>query len=272
MTPWEQKEAYIVRIDDQFQKKLSTIEPRITAQIRKLLARSLSTKSGQINMTDDFFEELAAFQNSMISLLRQSGYVDIVNSLISDLSGIDPFTVKTQKSINNINVKKFIEKNPAKNIQIQRVIENLRGSGIHQNVLVPMNDILISQATGGISIVDATEKLTEFLSSEGNNALLNYAGRAATDGINQYNGSINQAIATEYELESIRYVGSIIESSRAFCREMVTEPKWSLDDVQVVIDKYASKTGLLYGYQTDAGNIITNRGGIRCRHEAIPTN
>lgn len=272
MTPWEKKEAYIVKIDDRFQSRLASIEPLITSRIKEILSRTISTTSGQITVTDKLFEELATFQSSIINLFRQSGYVDIVNSLISDLSGIDPFTVSTQKAINKIDVKKFIAKNPVKNIQIQRVIENLRGSGIQQALLTPMNDILISQATGGISIVDATAKLTEFLSSSGNNELLNYAGRAATDGINKYNGSINQAIATEYELEAIRYVGSIIATSRAFCIEMVSKPKWALDDVQPVIDKYASKSGLLYGYQTDKNNIIVNCGGIRCRHEAIPTN
>jgi hypothetical protein len=100
----------------------------------------------------------------------------------------------------------------------------------------------------------------------------------ARDSINQYDGSIQNVIKNELELNDFIYSGSIIKDSRCQCRYWVYKIKLKkedlIDEIQIALDGRSlggcNCSGMIPGTTID--NFAVNRGGYACRHRAIATN
>jgi hypothetical protein len=87
----------------------------------------------------------------------------------------------------------------------------------------------------------------------------------ADNALNQFSRNYIQAVSDDLGLEHYFYKGTVIETSREFCRERVGK-YYTLAEVLDWADLKFS--GKIKG--TDRTNIITNLGGNRCRHRLIP--
>lgn len=270
MEPWDKKADLIEEIVESFSKKMGGISDDFYALIVKAIDSSFSFTKGKFR-EQDFFSDLLEFNAKMEASLAELGYGNFVRDLLEEVQGAEKYTIETFRKVNKLDVESFLKDNPSKKFAIESVEYNLRGNGVRRELLQPITDILITNASSGISQIEAKEFIQDYLFREGKNEFQQWAGVTATDALNQYNGKINQALKVEYDLNGWSYVGSIIETSRGFCRDCVAIGNIDEETMSKKINEY-SNNGLLYGMATTTENVTINRGGFNCRHEAIPIN
>lgn len=270
MEPWDKKADLIEEIVDSFARKMDGISEEFYALILQAIDDSFSFVKGKFK-EEDFFANLVQFNARIERNLAELGYGNFVRDLLEEVQGAEKYTIETFRQVNKLDVASFLKDNPSKKFAIESVEYNLRDNAVRRELLQPITDILITNASSGISQTEAKGYIQDFLFKEGKNEFQQWASVTATDALNQYNGKVNQALKVEYDLNGWRYVGSIIKTSRAFCRDCVAISKIDEETMQQKIDEY-SNSGLLYGMATTIENITVNRGGFNCRHEAIPIN
>jgi hypothetical protein len=89
------------------------------------------------------------------------------------------------------------------------------------------------------------------------------------DALGQFDGQINAIIADEFGLDAFRYVGSIIDDSRAQCVRWVGKRILEKSEMQSEI-AWANNNGSGMIPGTNPDNFLVFRGGYNCRHRAIP--
>ena len=169
-----------------------------------------------------------------------------------------------------------------KNIAIENTVESLTESGIANGYINGVRDILQTNVTSGGSYADMTKDLSAFILGDENldGALLKYAKNTTTDAINQFSATYNKIVSDDLGLVFYQYVGSLITTSREFCRAMVDKRyfhiseveellKGHVDNVNVLLNK---NTGLPQGMieGTNTSTFFINRGGWGCGHQIFP--
>lgn len=153
---------------------------------------------------------------------------------------------------------------------------------IDSRIIPGIEDVLRTNITGGGSYRQMISQLTEYIigtkaitGSYGK--LANDAATLAIDSINTYSAEYSKITSQTFNMEWSMYVGSLLETSRPFCIEMVAKkyihdkeiPEIMLGKIngkEIPINK---KTDLWYGAKegTNAQNIDTRRGGWKCGHQ-----
>ena len=105
---------------------------------------------------------------------------------------------------------------------------------------------------------------------------IHYTNQVVHDSIMQYDGKVNKQISKEFKFTKIRYVGSLIRTSRGQCCKWVNMKYINIKDLPNEI-RWASNTNNYYGRfkcggmidDTTKENFIELRGGYNCRHRAF---
>ncbi len=170
---------------------------------------------------------------------------------------------------------------------VDSVTENLLGSGIQSNVVNKLNDILIQNVTGSASYEDMIDQVRIFMTDtkEGDGALAKYAKTYTTTALNTYSRQYNETAVSDLGLEWYKYVGSLLTTSRPFCKALIDAKKEGMEFVhksqfdeflrgdingkKVPINK---KTGLPEGLEagTNVSNLAVKAGGWNCGHQFMP--
>jgi len=170
---------------------------------------------------------------------------------------------------------------------IESVKENLLLTGIKANVVNKLSDILNQNITSGARFEDLTDQVRIFLTDtkEGDGALVRYAKTYTTDALNQYNAQYTATATDDLGLEWYKYVGSLLTTSRPFCKSLIEAKKQGMEYIhrsqfknllkgdingkQIGINE---KTDLPYGMiaGTNEFNLTVNRGGYGCGHQLMP--
>jgi hypothetical protein len=91
---------------------------------------------------------------------------------------------------------------------------------MYENFVKPIRKALYKNIVFGASVSETIEDLQQYIGGK-DSQMQKYVGQVATDSIQQYDGMVNQTYKNEFELGAIRYVGSIIETSRGQCVKWV---------------------------------------------------
>lgn len=170
---------------------------------------------------------------------------------------------------------------------IDAVKENLLTTGIRANVVNKLSDILNQNITTGARFEDLTDQVRIFLTDtkEGDGALVRYAKVYTIDALNQYNAQYTATATDDLGLEWYKYVGSLITTSRPFCKALIDAKKEGMEYIhrsqfaellkgningkQVPIyEKTDLPSGMIAG--TNVFNLPINRGGYGCGHQLMP--
>jgi len=83
-----------------------------------------------------------------------------------------------------------------------------------------------------------------------------------------------QRFADEYGVNEWRYTGTLINDSRPFCVHCVRDLGGKIPDKELdpLLKRYLADPKLRQGMRpgTNRKNFGSKRGGLRCRHRAIP--
>jgi len=172
--------------------------------------------------------------------------------------------------------------NEVKKIAVDNTIENLTESGIGSNYLDSVKKILQNNITGGGSFSDLTKQLSDYVlgDKDTDGGLVRYAKQVTTDSINQFSAEYNRIVSDDLNLKFYQYVGSLITTSRPFCKAMVEKRYFHISEVPELLRGNINgkkvplndNTGLPQGFiaGTNAATFFINRAGYSCGHQIFP--
>lgn len=265
---------------DGFTDAIPGLEKKIRDKIMKILD-GLDTSGDKFTPDMTNRAKLASIQAEIEQVLKDAGYFKAANIYIRDLAKITENTIALHSNLNKINPNKTDLTNLQK-VYADKAVSLMSEGGLSVNFVQPVTDVISEALSFGYSISDTRESLSNMIVGNEDKVgkLKSYLTTTARDTVTQLQGAQHKAIQQAYELNYIRYVGSIIKDSRGQCRHWKQMQYIAVKDLQAEIDEAFKKQdrkfeedgakwgGMIEG--TNADNFIIRRGGWACRHQAIP--
>lgn len=265
---------------DDFTKAVPGIQDQIFAQVTKLI-KELEVSNGRIKNNIANIRTVGKIKTELRKIILSKDYLKNVAKYIKQFETV---TALQNRYFNSLQAEyspgKIYEEIKAQ--AVESAMESLTESGITQNVIKPIQDILRQNITGGGTIAKFVGQMREFITNTdaGDGKLLKYSKQIVTDSINQYNRQYGQIVSDDLGWNWFEYSGSIIKTSREFCIHMVkkryvhrsefsTVLKGDIDGKKIPV---SDRTGLPYGLidGTDQYNFPVLAGGYQCGHLVRP--
>lgn len=241
---------------------------------------NVTITNGKLSSNEKTDEFLLSLDRRIAKALKNSGYTSSVDKYLINFDKVAENVKKIQESVNGINLLAS-QIDPYKRIEVSNTWDNLLGSGVNKSFVQPVRQGLYRNIMFGASVSDVEKLVKDFVitKKDADSKLLRYVKQVSRDSLSQFDGGLQQKIASELNLNAIRYVGSLIVDSRAQCR------KWTNSGVILLNDEFEKEIqkaidGNLYFdgqkssgmiKETTLSNFMANRGGWNCRHRAIAT-
>ena len=256
--------------DDKLFTGLGKTETAVLRAVMGLINKA-PTDGGRLVLNESTTMLLNSLNKEVRRIMRKSTYDDKVTAYLREFDKIDKLNRQLQGEVNKIKLTK-VNLNPIKTQAVDNLsLQLVAPASIDVNLVNPIKNIMFQTITTGMTLEDARNTLNQFITGDEKRLghIQRYVSQIARDSISQYDGLVNSVIAREYELDSYRYVGSLIEDSRAQC------VRWVNDEVLPIITldseirwAFNNGSGMIPG--TNVENFATFRGGYNCRHMAIP--
>lgn len=248
-----------------FAGRMENLQEDFIEQLARELRR-LDTKNGRVLNSSENKRFVASLKLRFDAAAEKSGLQNAFLELLPNFDKANENLKEVHKSLSNIKLSDaFLEE--FKLWGRETLLYDMQGQGLDAKVVQPLRQIITTSMFTGGDILDTIESLEDYLGE--NDRLARYYTQIARDSTFQYSGAINQAIANEYDLDGLIYVGSLVEDSRKQCQRWVEKETIRLADLPSEIAwafKYGS--GMILG--TNENNFLNLRGGYNCRHEAYP--
>lgn len=257
-------------IEAELLRNVKSIQTDIYEAVEKLL-KKFDSSGGRFTGDEKAVALINQLKKDIKKIVASSDFSTSVDEYLHSFDDIESNIMLIQKQVNNIVVPKTLI-SPYKKVMIDDVTENLLGAGMDSNFINPIKKSLFSHVNLGSTVLDTEKQLRIMISGDGEKAglLERHVGQVARDGMQQYEGTVNQKIITELDLDAIMYVGSLVKDSRPQCRKWVGIGKIPIKDLKKQIE-WALKNGKGFIKATTPETFCINRGGYNCRHTAIPT-
>lgn len=189
---------------------------------------------------------LGNIESLVFKALRTSGYGLVADNFIKDFKAVDSINRLLHKEVNDININSIINENQKLSAFLNSFKIDLKGiqsksqrSLLLAELITPIAEIIRKDALVGVSLKDATKNIRKKI-VEGNLGLDRWAGQIARDGMRQYDGRLQNEIRKTHNMEYFNYVGTIVEGTRPFCFDMLTQDRdyWDIPSLQKMLDEY----------------------------------
>lgn len=265
---------------NQFIEGLSPIQEQNYKKVLSLV-KQLDLKGETIKVNVKNLKILSEIKTELDSTIVSKPYIRQVADFTKAFDAVQTLNNDYFASINvGFSPKSVFEE--IKKINIDNTIELLTENGIGSAYTSTIKEILTTNITSGGSYASMIETLRDaIIGSEGEDGtLVKYARQIATDSINQYNANYNTTVANDLGLVWFQYTGSLLATSREFCRQMVEKRYFHISEVDELLKGHINgksipinaKSGLPYGMiaGTNKKTFFTNRGGYQCGHQIFP--
>jgi hypothetical protein len=258
-----------------FRKAVSKSEP-IFAELLIEWVSKFNTTNGNISQSKYNNSRLAGFKKAVDRYLLRSGYDAAVTEFIDGYDPLSDTVREIHKDLNDIKVtKSFV--NRYKTFAISQTLDGLKRQGLNQALINPVRNELFIAVTNGASLEQTISSLkTQLISTpDKNGRLISNSIQVSRDALGQYEGTVNEGIATQFGLDAFLYVGSLINDSRAQCDRWVNYDKHGKKGLLLREDlpqeiQWALNNGTGFITDTVVDTFCQNRGGYNCRHTCYP--
>lgn len=240
-----------VETDDQGNIKQTVKNLKLLAKVRKTIENEIITDAyiNRVDILTNQFPAIAELNN---------GYFETLTASFNPNRELFKEVIK-----NSINVTRT----------------SLLDSGIAENVINPIVNIVDNSVTNGSSFGDMVDELRLIIKGDEERLgqLMRYSKQITSDALNQFNASYNETIAKDLDLEWYFYSGGKRRTSRPFCKKYAGRyfHKKEVEDFGRRKDIDGSnlcggstKTNLCTGRipGTNPSSIWRLRGGFQCKH------
>jgi hypothetical protein len=278
-------EGFIDKIMNEHADNLQRFTERILKQyepalkgIEKDLFNDLIVLLSSFNFTDatdlDVANIVAAIDKLYVQAINKPEFVNDTRKFLQNFDEVRKNALELHKEVSNLSyTPQFYEMlNKQQRFLVDKTLYELQQGGLKKYFVEDAKQVLLEAANLGYSQKQIEKRLRQRLLSQPDkdSYYVRYATQVSRDSVNQYNGQVNQMVQDEYDLDMIRYVGSVVGDSRPFCVHVRKELKGKIkrSELPALLAKYSGSSGMIQN--TNANNFYVVRGGWNCRHEAIP--
>ena len=265
--------------------------PKIQQDIYKeilTLTKDLKLDSrGNIKNTIDNYKILASLRSRLEKVIFTKDFIKASKELVDSYDTINETTkdyfssFASAPSSTTEDILKIVRQSA-----IDRTAMYLGEAGMNVNIIGKVQEILQSNITSGGSYADFQSGMKDFIQGSNGNlgAFEKYTNTIVVDSVNTYSRTYGTIISEDLGLEWYTYVGSLLETSRAWCKHMVAKRYIhkselntvlydNIDGVDICGDEIPcnKKTKLPEGMKADTNvnNIQNYAGGWNCGHRLI---
>jgi len=261
----------------------------IDKKILKLLLDVIAKnqQDGKVNISN---EVLAAIEDDLYNVIKDSNYTELVNEYMTLFVQADNIISKEQARINNLkaaNIEQLWKGSGNRERLLSKVVYDLGSGGVKDIFIKGLADAVRQISYVNMTIDQAVDVLmTKIVDNE---YTKRYIRTTAMDSLSQYDGAVNQEVKNVYGFSKYVYIGNSIDTSRAICRHLRDDLGGKFDDDMlrsvlqeycpdgkpsnstITIDKkkYKKGGGMIEGTVFD--NFMQLRGGYECRHRCLST-
>jgi len=275
MTDLKKAQRIIEKALKELNKKLGGVEPSFNKSIIDWINK-FDISGGNISNNQTNQDRLLSFQKNLKKFLLEAGYSEMVSKFIVNFDELQDNQKELQLTLNGIKLNdKFL--NPYKKWAINNVIAGMEGQGLDVNLVTPLQNQLFTTVNQGGSLKDLIASVEAMIITNEERAglLRKNAIQVSRDALGQYNGVVNEAVRSVYNLDGILYVGTLVKDSRPQCERWVGYETYGIQglipfsELQKEID-WALDNGTGFIKETTPETFNQFRGGYNCRHEAYP--
>ena len=275
------------KIEDEVNRFIEGVDKSQKGIFNRLLSivKGVETdEQGNIKQTVKNLKLLGKVRKTIENEIITDAYIGRVDSLSNQFPAIAQLNNGYFETLEaSFNPNRELFKEVIKNsINVTRT--SLLDSGIAENVINPIVNIVDNSITNGSAFADMVDELRLVIKGDEERLgqLMRYSKQITTDALNQFNASYNETIAKDLGLEWYFYSGGKRKTSRAFCKKYAGRyfHKKEVEDFGRRKDIDGSnlcggstKTNLCTGRipGTNSSNVFRLRSGYNCRHIYKPT-
>jgi hypothetical protein len=203
--------------DNELVESIRATLKTVNKEIEKFIDQ-LETKDGNFVNNATNSSLLLALRKKIQELFENSTYRKKIETFIKKFDRLDVLSRLFAGGVNDVEIK-GINVNAEKKEIVDQIIDGLLSEQIIKSEFGnPIRSLLFKNISNGASVTETKEALKKLVQGS------TFTGRVsqiATDGISQFQGTLQQKIVDKYELDGFMIVGSLIASSRDNCREMI---------------------------------------------------
>lgn len=281
----DESERIIKGSDDALAIQMAKVQNKVFREIIQILR---SFQGSDFKLSNDAADSTLFFElrRKIKVILSEAGYSGSVEAYLQSFDDIEPVTKNIiaaglnkaeQRALFGVNTvveRELIAGTIANNLIAPTSIEN--------TIIAPLQRLVYNNVTNKATYNEAEAALRQFLTTvpgKQRGFIERYVTQITRDGINQYQGSINQKVATDLGLDGFEYVGSLlandsrincidlVNGSGPFAQYQVAPRRYRVADLPAIIAIAETRPGWIPG--TTPANFFINRGGYNCRHRAI---
>jgi hypothetical protein len=268
-------------ISDDLIDGVEGIERRALRAIMRKIGEMSQSKGG-LRLSGANARKLNRLKKEIEEIIKNPAYMSAGRRYLRSFKEIDELNVQKYQAMDLPATGKMFE--DIRNFTLGTFEQQLLGSGLEASVINPLFAKINNLVMSGADYGHIEDELTQFLS--GTQGIAAHVRTIAVDTINQYNGTVNERVGTEFGLEWGVYVGSIIGTSAGQCAkwvkmryihrsELEKEIAWVRNNSgkktnragEIVTNGKYRIGGMIPG--TTPSSFAINRGHYGCRHEFI---
>ena len=259
---------------DRFQKNVGTRQKSMWSTIFKIIKKLETDEVGNILTNSKNLRILRTLRGDIKKTIITPAYKKDLNRFLGGFDELKTINDTYYKAIaaGTLNANKQVF-NEVKNFSIEATKSSLLDSGITQEIIKPVENILSQNVTTGGSFQDLTEALRKDILGDGKTLgkLERYSKQITTDSLNQFNANYNQTVSQDLKLEFYFYNGGLKETSREYCKGIIQGGDLGLEGGRYYHKKEVEESanlewaGKIPG--TNSSSIFVNRGGFNCGHQ-----
>jgi hypothetical protein len=284
MTPDQYSKDLVKAIDDAveaFNSKIPQHEKRVYKELLVLL-KDLKTKNGKLINSVENLKTILKIKTQLSKLVLDKEYLRDLNEFTKAYDKIaqlqNQYFATFTTTFTPPKVLALIQEQ-----SIENALFHLKAGGMQSNVVQPIHEMLLRNITTGGSYASMLEQVREkVLTTENGAGALRHVKCETTDALNTFSRAYTATITADLNLKWRMYVGSLLQTSRQFCIDLVDKRYYHVDEVpellkghidgkQVPLNK---KTGLPQGMYPDTtvDTFQEDAGGYCCGHQNVPVN
>lgn len=251
---------------------------------------SSNTFEGKIMLS---IEDLAVLEDIIYNEVKESDYEENISKYLELISAIEGSISSEQMERNKIkaaSIKDMWHSEQQRQVMIDKVIYDLGQEGMKNVFVRGIADAVRDANFFNLPLDAAIEKMQKILIED--DYTTRYLKTTVGDALAEYAGAIEDKVSEVYELNTLLYIGNVIETSRPICEHLRADlgGRISREQLKKTLDKYCpngipsdkrityttvsgEKHNARMGAGMKEGTFVSNfgqmRGGHRCRHKGI---
>ena len=218
----------------------------------------------------DAIEKNVSYKSEIRKYMTNFDKMDVLNSKVHRL--LNKINISGVIKLANKQKRELVGKTAGNVIgEIGRFPKNMLGDEMRQQFTKPVKKVLYQNIMQGKPQSVAKKALHKFIiGDKGKIGQLElWSGQIARDTLSQYDGAVNDMVRKEFDLNGIKYIGSLVKDSRRQCIRWKKMGVIPYDQLTKEISwAYSNGKGMIP--LTDKDNFCSRRGGYNCQHSGTP--